>query len=114
MFPKKNRLEKKSFHFLFKNGRKKNFINFTLIYFKNNYFKENKFGIIVSSAVSKKAILRNKLKRRTKVIVFNLSKKINTPKGIIIILKKQSSNLSFNELEKEIKDAFYKIPFLIN
>ena len=69
MLPKKNRLKnKKDFERVFKQGKgfKEDFLFFKIT--KNN-LKENRFGFIVSLKVSKKAVLRNKVKRRLREII---------------------------------------------
>lgn len=108
MLPKKNRLEKKFFRPLFQKGRKINFDGFTLVYSERGVFKENKFGIVVSLAVSKKSVLRNRLKRRTRAITLKLLNKFTAPRGIIIVFKKQSLAFSFRDLEANLTDAFNK------
>lgn len=111
MLPLKNRLEREHFYPLFQRGRRMNFDGFTVIYSDHGVFKENKFGIVVSSAVSKKSVLRNKLKRRARSIVLKLSEGFAAPRGIIIIFKKQALAFSFRELERELTNAFLKLGF---
>lgn len=111
MLPSKNRMEREFFRLLFQKGRRMNFNGFVIIYSDSGVFKENKFGIVVSSSVSKKSVLRNKLKRRTRSIVLKLSKSFDTPRGIIIIFKKQALAFSFYDLNSEITNAFFKLGF---
>jgi len=111
MLPLKNRLGRENFQLLFKKGRRVNFDFFTVVYSNQEVFKKNKFGIVVSSAVSKKSVLRNKLKRKVRVIVLKLSESFNSPRGIIIIFKKQASFLPFCELTRELANAFLKLGF---
>ena len=111
MLPKKNRLEREYFRPLFQKGKRINFDSFTLIYSDYGVFKENKFGIVVSSTVSKKSVLRNKLKRRARMIILKLSESFVVPRGIVIVFKKQVLAFSFCEIECEIKNAFLKVGF---
>lgn len=111
MFPKKNRLEREYFRSLFQKGKRMNFDGFTLIYSDHGAFKDNKFGIVVSSSVSKKSVLRNKLKRRVRLIILKLSKNFCFPRGIIIIFKKQALAFSFREIKCEIINTFLKAGF---
>ena len=82
----------------------------------NNYFiinkeknKENKvkFGITFSKNIGN-AVTRNKLKRRIKSIIDNndIYEKDST---YIIIAKKETLNLSYKELEKELINVFNRI-----
>jgi ribonuclease P protein component len=69
MLTRTNRLRKeKDFEKLFKKG--KSFKNgFLILKIVENNLKESRFGFIVSQKVSKKAILRNKVKRRLRDII---------------------------------------------
>jgi ribonuclease P protein component len=66
------------------------------------------FGLVVSSRVAKKAVDRNKLKRRARHIVAKMMPEIKNGSGIIIFFKPGSEKLKFQELEKEIKIIFQK------
>ena len=84
MLPKINRLrEEKDFDKIFKKG--KNFKNsFLILKVLQNNLKENRFGFIISKKVSKKAVLRNKIKRRLRDIIHQNTK--NIKKGIDVVL----------------------------
>lgn len=103
MLSKKNRLDKISFQWVFKKGRRREFPYFNLIFFKNTDLTENKFGFVVSSKISKKAVVRNKLKRRAKSAAFKILNNLNEPSVLIFIFKKESLNLDFLALFKEIE-----------
>ena len=64
MLPKENRLKKKKdFEKLFKEGRsfKEKFL---VLKVNKNNLSNNRFGFIVSKKISKKAVVRNKIKRQ--------------------------------------------------
>lgn len=84
MLSKINRLRKeKDFEKLFKKG--KSFKNgFLILKMVQNNSEESRFGFIVSQKVSKKATLRNKIKRRLRDIARQNIKK--TRKGIDVAL----------------------------
>lgn len=69
MLTKINRLRKENdFEKLFKKG--KSFKNgFLILRVAQNDLKESRFGFIVSQKVSKKATLRNKIKRRLRDVI---------------------------------------------
>src|SRR3989344_7261945 len=57
--------KKKDFELVFKKGRTiKN--DFFVLKFLPNGLENNRFGIVVSQKVSKKAVVRNKIRRRVK------------------------------------------------
>lgn len=105
MLPKKRRLAKKDFIFLFSKGKRAAFPAFNLIYAESGKNGKKKIGFIVSSNVSKKSALRNKLKRRARAIIYRHLKKISEQCFLAFIFKKEALNLSFSELEKEMAAA---------
>lgn len=72
--------------------------------------KENipKFGITFTKHIGN-AVTRNKLKRRIKSIIDNNKKIYQTNQNYIIIAKKTTLELTYQELEKELIYLFNKI-----
>jgi len=112
VLPKKNRLKKKKdFGNIFKRGKsaKEDFLSFKWI---PNGLKISRFGFIVSQKISKKATVRNKIKRRLREIL-----KLNLPrlkKGIdgIFIAWPGLEERSFYDMETSIKNIFIKTKIL--
>lgn len=110
MLPKVNRLKKnKDFERVFKKGRllKEDFLILKTI---PNDLKNSRFGFIVSQKVSKKAVLRNKIKRWLRVAVLSQLKKgdkIQKPADIVIIVKPGTDIKNFQEIEQAINKIFY-------
>ncbi|MEK7540776.1 MAG: ribonuclease P protein component [Patescibacteria group bacterium] len=107
MLSKINRLRKeKDFETLFKKG--KSFRNgFLILKIVQNNLEESRFGFIVSQKVSKKAALRNKIKRRIRAVARQNIKKIR--KGIDVALIALPGLEKKNFLEtKEILNALLK------
>ena len=108
MLSKNNRLKKKDdFDRAFKRGRKFK-EDFLLLRVVKNNFKKSRFGFMVSQKVSKKAALRNKIKRRLRAIV-----KIKIPKtkegfDIIMIASPGLEKKDFWELEEIVENIFKK------
>lgn len=101
-----HRLKKdKQFSYIYKKGKKKSTNNFTLFYLASK-FENYKIGYSISKKQGK-ACKRNKLKRRLKEIV----RKNNLTKNYfnyIILARENSSQLEFNDIEKEIILLFKK------
>ena len=113
MLPKINRLKrKKDFEMVFQKGEKIATDCFFLKKVKNN-FPYSRFGFIISSKVSKKAVLRNKLKRRLRNLVFKKIKKIKKGFDIVLVALPNSKNKDFKELEKSL-DKLFKLAKIIN
>lgn len=105
MFSKKNRLDRKSFKQIFKHGRRKCFPGFNLLFLKDENLKNSKIGIIISSSVFKKAVSRNKLKRRTRSVISDFLKHEELKYGLIFIFKKEGAFFSYTVLKKEIEKS---------
>ena len=67
-----------------------------------------KFGITFTKHIGN-AVTRNKLKRRIKSIIDNNKQIYQNNQSYIIIAKKQTLDLTYHELEKELIYLFKKI-----
>lgn len=112
MLPKVNRLKKKKeFEKVFKKGRflKEDFLILKAI---PNNLKNSRFGFIISSKVSKKAVVRNKIKRWLRNIVLFKLKEDNQMKemmDVVIIVKPGILIKNFQEVEVVINKIFQKL-----
>lgn len=108
MLPKTNRLKKKKdFEKVFKKsqGFKENFLVLKIA--KNN-LKLSRFGFIVSTKFSKKATIRNKIKRRlSEIVKTKLSKIKKSRDGIIIVVPGLKID-NYWELEEIVNKLFEK------
>jgi ribonuclease P protein component len=108
MLPKRYRLSKKSdFDIVFKHGRRKALCYF-FIQWNETAREHPRIGIIVSNKVSKKATIRNTIKRRVREIVWNMREKIGRV-DIIIIAKAQSVNANYNAIRHDLENILYII-----
>lgn len=79
-----------------------------VIYYLKNEETENRLGIIVSKKVSKKAVVRNKIKRRIKEAYRHNEDSFSKGYDIILIAKESITQVPFSSLEKSLKHLFYK------
>ena len=112
MLLKKNRLnKKKDFENIFKKGKsfKEDFL---ILKFVPNYSNLIRFGFIVSQKISKKASLRNKIKRRIaesiRLKIGKLKKRLD---GILLALPGIGKK-DFWEIDETIKELFKKAKVL--
>lgn len=109
MYKKRHRLTKnKEFENVFKKGRS-SFDNIIGIKIAKNSKNIVRFGIVVSTKISKKAVERNKIKRRIRSI---LNKKLNNIENgydIVIITLPTIKEKSFEDLLKSITKHFIKL-----
>ena len=106
MLKKENRLTKrKDFERVYKKGRG---IKADSLFLKilENEQEATRIGIVISKKVSKRAVIRNKIKRRIREIV----KKNNFLPGfdLVIITYPQIKEKDFHQLEIEINQLFKK------
>jgi ribonuclease P protein component len=105
MLPREHRLVgEKNFERLKKIGRlyKGKFLG--LVVYKRGDFRETKTGFTVSLKVSKKATIRNKIKRQLRDIVFSLIKKIDKGWDLLFLIKRNCLTCSKEDLKKDILD----------
>jgi len=114
MLPTKNRLKKKKdFEKILKEGRSVKWDGLALKYYSNS-FKESRFGIIVSKRVSKRAVVRNKIKRRIREILRRELKKIKKGQDIILFVFPELKNKEFLEIQEMVIKLLKKGKLLKN
>ncbi len=108
MLPKENRLKKKKdFEHVFKEGKgvKEDFL---FLKFFPNKLKQSRFGVVVSQKISKKAVTRNKLKRRIKKLIELNLPKIKRGKDVVLVALPGLEARDIWEIEKTINNLFKK------
>lgn len=108
MLPKANRLsKKKDFEMVFKKGKgfKEDFL---ILRFVSSKTKRARFGIIVSQKISKKATIRNKIKRMIRTIIKPKMSKIKKEADIVFLALPGLENKDFWEIEETINKLFKK------
>ncbi len=112
MLPKKNRLKRnKDFERVLKKGKgfKQDFLFLRLV--KNN-LDENRFGFIVSQKVSKKAVIRNKIKRRLRESIREKIKRLKQGYDIVLLPSPDIKEKSFKEIDQAIDKILTKAKIL--
>lgn len=102
MLPKENRLKKKKdFEQVFKEG--KGFEeDFLFLKIRKSKSKETRFGFVVSQKVSKKAVVRNKIKRRLREIIREEIPLIQKGTNGVFVIKKNIVKKDFQEVRDVI------------
>jgi len=114
MLPSQNRLDKKTIVKILKQGRGFFSDNMTLKTLSSNE-KENRFAFIIQSGTAKKAVERNKIKRRARNIVKDLLPAIKNKKtGLdsVLFFKKSVKGKKFREMSEEISALLKKAGIL--
>lgn len=98
--------EHKDFDDIIETGRyKKN--KYFVIYNKESNFSYPRFGIAVGKKVGN-AVIRNKLKRQMRMILTKNKNLFSNNKDYIIIVKRSSLDISFQQMEAEILNLIEK------
>lgn len=109
MLPKINRLSSDSdFKRVFSSGRMLE-NQFFRIKFLKNQKNVNRFGFIVSNKISKKAVLRNTIKRRLRSICRSLTEKSKDSFDIVIWPKTNSIKLKYLFFSNNLQDLLKKL-----
>jgi ribonuclease P protein component len=100
-FPEYNKLNKSSlYESLFRNGRRVNTKNFTVI-FKENGLGYPRYGHVVSRRVSRSAVKRNRIKRVLREF-FRHNKSSLDSFDIVIIVKRDVSESHYSSIKEEL------------
>ena len=79
-----------------------------------NQLNVSRFGIVVSAKISKKAVERNKIRRRIREVIKKHLPDIKSGYDIVIIARQKILNKKFQEIEKNIISGFKKLNLLIS
>lgn len=80
--------------------------------FRANALPVSRFAIVAGVKVSKKAVVRNRLKRQVRAIIHELLSKIAPGYDVLLYLKHQAVDKSSEELKKEVFAGFKKAKLL--
>lgn len=78
---------------------------------KKSNLEYNRFGILLSTKVSKSAVVRNSYKRRVRAIIAAENKVIKQGFDVVIIVFPLILNKKYAEIESEIKNSLTKLKF---
>lgn len=104
----KTRLKRADFTNIFKKG-KTAYGRVAFLKFKKNNKGTCRFGVVVGLRVSKKAIIRNKIKRQIKEIVKGYFKNIKPEIDIIIVTKPLIVGERYKYIKEELEKLFKKL-----
>jgi len=108
MLAKKYRLAKeKAFKRVYQKGKFFFTSNINLRFAKNQE-KNSRFGFVISKKISKKATIRNRIKRQLSEIIRKNLKSIVKGKDIVIKVKKPYIEKDFNQKEQILVKIFKK------
>lgn len=111
MLAKDNRLKKnKEFDLVFKEG-KAVYGGFIGLKVRKNGLNINRFGILLSTKVSKLAVTRNKYKRKIRAIIRQENIKINIGHDCAVIVLPGILNKKYQEIETELQNIFVRLKF---
>jgi ribonuclease P protein component len=105
MLPRINRIKKKKdFEKIFKNSVSlKN--NLFILRIAKNDLGLNRFGFVVSQKVSKKATVRNKIRRRLSEAIRDEVKNIENGTDLVFVVMRGMDKKDFSETKKTINEA---------
>lgn len=112
MLTKVNRLTRtKEFDNTFKKGRSSYDKNLG-VKFVINGLHYNKFGIIINNKVSKKAVIRNKIRRQIRQVIKQQENNLKLGNDVIVVVLPESVKVSFKEIEVSVLNNFKKLKLL--
>ena len=108
MLPKENRLKKKKeFEAIFKGGRSLRSLSFFLKYLGNGT-ENTKVGFVVSKKVSKRAVERNKAKRRLREAFREVKDEIREGVSVVVVANPSIKDRAFKEIKEEVSSILKK------
>lgn len=109
MLERANRLtKKKEFDRVFKGGRS-SFDKILGIKAMANELEQNRFGIIINNKVSKKAVIRNKIRRRIREVLKKENPNLYPGNDVVVIVQPIAKNKESSEIKASIIFLFKKL-----
>lgn len=105
--PKAHRLKSpRDFRQVYESGKKYNSAHLILraLLDSDNQTKPSQIGISISQKVSKKAVIRNRIKRQLRGILRELLPQISPGWKIVIIVRRGASECQFEDFLRELKE----------
>ena len=112
MLSRENRLtRKKDFEKVFKKGRWFRY-NFLDIKFTENNLNTSRFGLIVGTKISKRAVIRNSIKRRLRELIKTNLSSIKKGVDVVVIVRPGFQTKNFRDLGTILRKLFKKARLL--
>ncbi|PIR13542.1 ribonuclease P protein component [Candidatus Falkowbacteria bacterium CG11_big_fil_rev_8_21_14_0_20_39_10] len=112
MFAQKNRLTKdKEFENVFKNGRS-SYDKIIGLKITKNGLDYSRFGVLVSNKISKKAVARNKIKRRVRAVIEKIGLDLKPGYDCVAITLAPILERTYQDMEKSLVKHFKKLKTL--
>ena len=105
--PKAHRLrDRKDYRTVYDRGIRRYSPHLTLIALKSNSLgdRQTKFGISISKKVSKKAVIRNRIKRQIKGVIRERIKAIAPSWKIVIVVKPKAIECKYEHFLRELEE----------
>lgn len=80
--------------------------------FRANALPISRFAVVVGVKVSKKAVVRNRLKRQVRAVIHEVLEKIAPGHDVLFFLKTSAVGASFEDLQKEVLSILKKAKLL--
>lgn len=108
MLPKQYRLKKKKdFELVFKKGKTFN-DKFLFLKLRKNNLEFNRFGFTIGLKISKKAVVRNKIKRLLREAIREKLNDIKSGFDVVIRVRTEIINKDYEEVKKELESLLEK------
>jgi len=108
LLPTRNRIkETKDLKKVLKEGRRAKNEDLAVV-FQTNHKKLTRFAFIISTKISKKATIRNRLKRRLSEIIQKQNKNILAGFDVVIVPSPSLEKKDFKGITKQVNKVMYK------
>lgn len=104
MLPKSRKIARQSFPKDLRAGVRRTSTHFSLFVCPAVVGKQSIFSVVVSGKVAKRAVVRNKIRRRVYSIIRAVSPNIASGQKIIVFARAGSHDLSYSATATEIKE----------
>ena len=112
MLPKDSRLTKRTDFEKVARGSRPTHSKYLILKKSPNPNHKTKFGIVISTKVSKKAVVRNKIRRRIREVLRSNLSKIKPDYKVILVVKNTVIDKDYQELKQDLETILKKASLL--
>jgi ribonuclease P protein component len=111
--PKVYRLKRRQdFSKVYQSGFRRKAAHFHLVVLKNRQGNESQFGISISKKVSKRAVVRNLIKRRIKAALRTLLPRLQPGWWLIVVVRSEATECDYWQILQELEYLLVKAEVL--
>lgn len=113
MLPQKRRISKTEFPRDLRGGKRSAGIYFSATFFPTKKGEQTKYAVVVSGKVSKKAVIRNKIRRRAYAVIEKNGTRVRAGYLVIFFARAEACGATAKDIERDMGEILRRADMLV-